>query len=392
VPSLFGQLNLTADLGGVTQERRTNMTEVPNSARAAVLLEYGKPLEIRELRIPELEPGAILVRNEMAGVCGTDVHLWRGAYGGLPLPLIMGHETVGRIVKIAAGRTSDCAGEPLKVGDRILAAHAHCGECYWCLLEGRSNLCINRMVYGFGPSSDYPYLMGGFAEYSYVLPKSQVVKVPEVLSNEDVAGIACAFSIVMHAFGRLGATRHQDTIVILGAGPVGLYSLLLAEQGGTGKVILIGAPEARLLLGKRWGADHTMNIAEQTNPSERLREVRELTRGIGADVVVECAGVPEAFNEGLSMVRRGGRFLVIGQTSAQSVDVMPGIIVNNEIDIIGSTSADISDYYRALKFTVNNRMKFPLADIVSHKYRLDQANEALEAMEMGRETKPVIVP
>jgi L-iditol 2-dehydrogenase len=370
------------------------MAEIPDVARAAVLVEYGKPLEIRDVRIPDLEPRAILVRNDVAGICGTDVHQCRGAYQGMGerLPLIMGHETVGTIAKLTAGRGTDCAGEPLKVGDRIMFAHAHCGECYWCLLERRSNLCANRRVYGFSALEDHPHLMGGFAEYSYILPKSPVVKVPEVLSLEEVAGIGCAFSIVMHAFARLGVIRQQDTVIVLGSGPVGLYSLLLAKAGGAGTVIMVGAPENRLRLAKKWGAEQAISIEGIPDPAERLRKVQEMTRGIGADIVVEGCGVPEAFGEGLNMVRRGGRYLVIGQTSAQISEIMPGMIVNGEIDIIGSTSADISDYRRAIIFTLKNRKKYPLGEIITNKYSLDQIDDALAAMESGREIKPVVIP
>jgi len=234
--------------------------------------------------------------------------------------------------------------------------------------------------------------MGGFAEYSYILPGSQVVKIPDELPTEEVAGIACAFSIVMHAYDRLGSIKHQDNVVIVGSGPVGLYSLLLAKEGGSGKAIVIDAIEERLDLARRWGADHVINIKEKGDPALRQEEILELTDGIGADVVVECAGTPESFAEGLGMIRRGGRYLVIGQTSGLTAPIVPALIVIGELEVLGSISAVISDYRRAIQFIEKNRNKYPLADIVTTKYKLEQANEAIAAMEMGKEVKPVLVP
>ncbi|MFC1926667.1 zinc-binding dehydrogenase [Chloroflexota bacterium] len=369
------------------------MVDVPQKAKAAVLVEFGKPLEIREVPIPELEPRAILVKIQMAGICGSDIHEWHGRGGFLAqLPTIMGHETVGHIVKLGEGRDKDCAGELLKIGDRILWAHADCGYCYWCLLEHEPTLCANRRYYGVTSCESYPYLTGGFAEYSYVLPKSEVVKVPDEVTTEEVVGVGCAFRSVVHAYERLGCLKPQDNVVIQGAGPIGLYSLLFARENGAGRIIVIGAPKERLELAKRWGADHVINLDETIDPSDRLKKVQELTRGMGPDVVVEATGVPDAFNQGLEMIRRGGRYLIIGQTSTSTIPIMPAMILFKQIDIVGSLSADISHYYTAIQFIRNNRHKYPLADIITNKYSLEQVNEALHAMESGTVTKPVIVP
>ncbi len=370
--------------------------EIPNKAKAAVLVEFGKPLEIREVPIPQLEPGAILVRNEMSGICGSDIHYWHGKQ--VPtiqarFPIIMGHESIGKIVKLAEGRSHDCTGEPLKVGDRIFAAPVDCGECYWCRIDHKPTLCINRRVPGFSCCEDYPYLMGGFAEYRYVSPKSEVVKIPEKVTNEEVVGVGCALRTIVRAYRRLGGLRLQDNVVVLGAGPIGLYSVLLAREGGAGKVIAIGAPQKRLKLATKWGADHVINIDERADPAERLKEVLELTCGIGADVVIEGSGVLAAFAEGLEMIRRGGSYLVIGQSLARfTVPIIPSMIMKRELNILGSHSADISDYCRAVQFVSRNRRKYPLADIVTNKYSLEQINEAFAAMEAGKEIKPVIVP
>jgi L-iditol 2-dehydrogenase len=367
---------------------------IPSKSRAAVIVEYNKPYEIREFPIPEIEPGAILVKIQMAGVCGTDVHQVAGEIGLKPrLPVIPGHEAIGEIVAMGDGRTRDCAGAPLSPGDRIMWAHVSCGECRPCKVDNQPNLCVRRYSYGMSYSGDYPYLSGGFAEYVYILPRTDVVKVPEELTNEEVIGVCCAFRTAVSAFERLGGLGIQSGVAVQGCGPVGLYATLLAAEGGAAKVIVIGAPSLRLDLAKRWGATDVINIDETPDPARRKEIILGLTEGRGADVVVEAAGVPAAFREGLDIVRRGGRYLVIGQTSMEAeIPVVPGLLMQKHLEIIGNASATIGHYYKALQLIKNRRDKYPFAAIVTNKYRLDQINEAVAAMKQGQEIKPVIIP
>ena len=377
-----------------TTGRDKAMIDIPNKSRAAVLVEYNKPYEIREYPIPEVEDKGILVRVEMAGVCGSDVHQWKGNVGIRPqLPVIPGHEAVGRIVKLGEGRTRDSAGELLSIGDRIMWSHVSCKECYACTIVNQPRLCENRYSYGFSYSGSYPYLSGGFADYEYVVPRAEVVKIPEDLSNEEVVGVCCAFRTALSAFETLGGIGIQSSVVIQGSGPVGLYSTLLSVEGGAGQTIVIGAPAKRLELAKKWGADHVINIEEMPDPSERRERILELTGGRGPEIVVEASGVPAAFREGMEMVRRGGSYLIIGQSSPEAeVSIIPALIMTKHLRIIGNASGLIGHYYRAIQFIRNKRHKYPLADIVTNKYSLDQINDAIRSMMAGEEIKPVIVP
>lgn len=364
------------------------MIEIPKTSKVAALEEYGKPLQLREVPIPEVEPGGILVKVEMAGICGTDVHQQRGELSIKSLlPNTPGHETIGRIVKLGEGRTRDISEEKLKVGDRIMWAHASCGECYWCDIAHEPVLCSTRLMYGFAPPET---LRGGFAEYEYIAPVTKVVRIPDEITEEEAIGVGCAFRTVVAGYERLGCIEFQDNVVIQGAGPVGLYSLLMAVEGGAGKTIVIGAPAKRLELAKKWGADYVIDIDKMKNPEERKERILELTGGRGPEVVVECSGVLEAFPEGLEMVRKGGKYLVMGQTSTKSIPVMPNSIVHKSVTVIGNFSGAISHFYKALQFVKNKRTKYPLGDIVSTKYRLEQINEALVNMGTGQEIKPVI--
>ena len=364
------------------------MVEIPKTCKAAVLEEYGKPLQIREVAIPAVEPNGIIVKVEMAGICGTDIHQHHGTLTiKPPLPNIQGHETIGRIVSVGEGRTMDVAEEPLKVGDRIMWAHADCGECYFCEIARAQVHCSRRAGYGFAPPV---VLRGGFAEYEYVTPITKVVKVPDELTEEEAVGVGCAFRSVMAGYERLGGINPQENVVVQGSGPIGLYSAVMAVEGGAGKVIVIGAPANRLELAKKWGASDIINIEEVTEPAKRREMIMALTNGRGPEVVIEGSGVPAAFNEGLDMIQKGGRYLVLGQSSAQTIPVAPGIITGKGLTVIGSVSAAIQHFYKALQFIKNKRTKYPFAEIVSTKYRLEDINEAFANMATGKDIKPVI--
>lgn len=364
------------------------MADIPQKCLAAVLAEYGKPLELREVAIPDVADGAILVKVEMAGICGSDIHISRGNLGiKAPLPFIMGHETIGRIVKLGKGRTHDAAGEELCVGDRIMWAHADCYDCYYCNILRKPMLCEHRIGYGMAPPAT---LMGGFAEYEYVIPVTKVVKIPAELTEEEAIGVACAFRSVVAAFEKLGGIGLADTVVIQGAGPVGLYSLVLAKESGAGTVIVIGAPKERLELAKSWGADHVINIDEVKDPAERKALIYSLTKNRGPELVVECSGFAPAFVEGVDMLQKGGRYLIIGQTSPTPVTFTPYTILQKNLQIIGSGGAIIHHFYKALEFIRTHRSKYSFGDIVSRTYRLEDINQALASMQAGTEIKPAI--
>jgi L-iditol 2-dehydrogenase len=369
------------------------MVEIPKKSKAAVIAEYGKPYEMREFTIPEVEPNAILVKVEMAGVCGTDVHQVHGELGIRPqLPVIPGHEAIGRIVKLGAGRTTDVGGEAVSVGDRIMWAHVSCGKCFSCAVNHQPNLCERRFSYGMSYSGAYPYLSGGFAEYEYVVPNADIIKIPADLKNEEVIGVCCAFRTAVSAFERLGAWGIQSSVVVQGCGPVGLYSTLLAAEGGASHVTVVGAPALRLNLAKKWGAKHTINIEEMPDPAQRKAEILKLTNGRGPDVVVEASGVTAAFREGMDMVRRGGKYVIIGQSSQAELSIIPGLFMLKHLEVIGNGSADISHFYKAIQFIKNRRDRYSFGDIVTNRYPLEKAFEAIKAMEAGKEIKPVIVP
>lgn len=366
----------------------------PTETLAAVLVNYQEPLEIRTLTVPEPEPRAAVVRVEASTMCGTDVHIWRGDYaksGLSKLPLIPGHEIVGRLVALGSERKVDALNRPLSEGDLVAWAYAWCGECYWCTVAKQPTACERARMYGWGSANDPPYITGGFSEYAYIMPQCGIVKVPDGLDPALAASGTCAFRTIVHGYEKIGRIDTSDTVVIQGSGPVGLYALAYAIQSGARQTIVIGAPESRLLIASKWGADAVFDI-QKSEIGERREQILDMTEGRGADLVVECSGAGPAFVEGMDLLRRGGRYLVIGQADPKTVDIHATYFNLRQLTVSGTMSGDISHYYKALNFLRDHQDNFSFGDLFGSRYPLEEVGSALQALESMKEMKPVIAP
>ena len=256
---------------------------LPKTARAAVVAEYGKPIEIRELPVPqeaELEPGALLVRVDVASICGSDVHQWDGmtqALAPAQLPIVLGHEMMGTVVAFGPGPREDSIGQPLKEGDRLLWTHVYCGQCQECRVQHTPTLCRRKKQYMRTNCERFPYLVGGFAQYCYVFPPSGRVRIPDGVPDGVASAASCALRTVIHAFDRVGRVEPHQRVVIQGAGPLGLFATAVANHAGVSELIVVGAPARRLDLAKRWGASAVVSVEELPTAEARLARVRELT-------------------------------------------------------------------------------------------------------------------
>ena len=361
--------------------------------KAAVLEAFKAPLKIQEFARPDLEPGAALVRTEMAGICGTDVHLWKGELK-INLPVILGHETVGVIEQLGAGLECDWNGQPLAVGDRVTwTSTISCGKCYYCAEKKQPTRCPHRRAYGIGHRCDSPpHFLGGYAELHYLRPGSNIFKIPDDLSTESVIGAGCALITAIHGVERTGIDW-QDTVVVQGAGPVGISALAVAKSAGASKVIVLGAPAPRLEMARRFGADEVINIDSVKTQVDRIQAVRELTGGHGADAVLECVGHPSAVVEGLEMCRDGGKYLVLGHyCDAGPISFNPHVITRKQLQVFGSWSSEPRHMKAALEFLRARKTEFPFDTLVTHRFPIDRANEALETTAKWISAKSVIVP
>ena len=363
-------------------------------AKASVLEQFKAPLQLREWPLPDKpESGAALVRTEMAGICGTDVHLWKGELP-ISLPLILGHETVGWIEQLGNGLERDWTGEPLKVGDRVTwNSSVSCGKCYYCAEKRQPTRCPHRRAYGIGHRCDQaPHFLGGYAEFHYLRPGTTIFKLPDDLPTESMVGAGCALITAIHGVERTGI-EWQDTVVVQGAGPVGIAALAVAKSAGASRVIVIGGPKHRLEMAKRFGADHLVDLDELKTPESRIARVRELTRGYGADAVLECVGAPPAVVEGMEMCRDGGKYLVLGHyCDAGTIAFNPHVITRKQLQVFGSWSSEPRHLKMAIDFLRAHRREFPFDSMVSHRFSLDQANEAPAITARWQSSKSVIVP
>ena len=360
-------------------------------SRAVLLEDYAKGPEVVDISIKPPIGKTLLVEVEAATICGTDVHIAEGTFSHLAkLPLVMGHEGTGRIIAKGENQFSDAQGSPIEIGDLVVWSHNWCGRCYACAIAKQPTLCENTMGYGWGPYEGI--LNGTFSQYAHVVPESGVLKVPNGITPELASSATCALRTVMHALRRMDPIRFSDSVVILGAGPVGLYAAAASLKSGAYQTILIGAPSSRLEKVKGWGLPEPINI-DSTTPEDRVERVMELTAGRGADVVIECAGPPSAFNEGISMLRKGGQLMVIGQAHGEKVPVDTTSLKVRQTTINTSLSAEITDYYDALRFLEAHAEALNLKSIVSsHGYGLGDVSKALHDMKTGIEMKPLILP
>ncbi len=364
-------------------------------ARGAVLRQFNAPLEMESAAVPDPEPGAVIAQVELAGVCGTDVHLHHG-HLPIPLPIVLGHEGVGRVQRLGDGVTTDFTGNPLREGDAIAwSSNIPCGRCHWCVVAGERTLCETRKVYGVNQRfDDFPRLSGGWAEAIYLQPGSALFRLPDDVTPEQAIALGCAGPTAMHGVIDVTGITAGDTVVVQGSGPVGIASAMYAHLAGAARVILVGGPVSRLDLARDIGVgDVHFDIFEFPDPAERVRLVLDATPGRrGADVVLECAGVPEAVAEGWEMARRGGSFLALGQyTDRGTVALNPHVITRKQLRILGSWGFAEKHYLGHIQALPRLAERFDLSRLIT-RYPLEDANRALADMAACRVMKPVLVP
>lgn len=350
-----------------------------------------KKMEVRKFQYPKVGEDDLVVKIDMCGVCGTDQHLWLGELNA-KYPLIPGHEPIGVVDRVGreAAKSFEVQGHPLKEGDRVTWSNSiPCGKCYGCrwLAWPKSNFCVNDETYGFDNCEDpklRPWLTGGYAEYLAVKPRSWVYKIPDDLPTEvavlmdtlvSVRGVETSMSVVPAM--REGFAQF-DTVVVQGAGPVGVLAAFKAKALGAGRVIMVGGPKRRLALARKFGVDEVIDIDETKKQEDRVEEVRRATDGIGADMVVECTGFPAAVPEGIEMARMGGTYVLIGCWANRGpVGIDPSRIVTRELHIVGQRYASPQQHGRDLKFLRKFAREYPFRELVTDKFSLDEVGDAL---------------
>lgn len=385
---------------------------MPNTVKAAVMVAPGK-MEVQELPYPDhLEPGACIVRVEMSGICGTDKHAFQNEltlYGGteaeqdMVFPSVHGHENSGIVVEMnGQGCEIEYSGKNLEVGDRITnCPNVICGNCWYCRHVHGYPYCSEHEGIGMTYRSDeFPYIVGGWAEYMYLPAKSWVYKVPECLTVEEACMselfvVAALLDRAKNIAQYAGKGFHfGDTVVIQGTGAVGMMMVARARMLGAGKIICLDAADFKLELAKEFGADMGINVGDVSD-DELVKIIRDETEGRGADVVVENVGRPEVLKVGLDMLRRGGTYLETGNFvdtgGTVELNVHRHLAAKNVL-LFGNSNHPHDGYYTAMDMMHRYRDEFPFHKLITHRFELDQAQEAVEKSLQLDALKVVFVP
>ncbi len=354
----------------------------------AVIPKPKAPVEVREVREPDLEQNSALLEVEVSEVCGTDVHLQQGRLAGVPYPLVPGHVSVGRLQKIR-GELLDVEGKRFNEGDRItfLDVHRTCNACWYCLVAKAGTRCPQRKVYGVTYGLD-DGLSGGWATHIYIKPGTRCI--PLDAEPETFMAGGCALPTSLHAVER-GDIKIGNTVLVLGSGPVGINAIVLALMRGALRVLCIGAPRTRLDAAIEAGAHAALDIATH-DEAQRLEWVLEQTSGRGADVTIEATGAPEAVVQAMRFTRDAGTVVVVGQyTDHGLTSFNPHLDLNKKhLDVRGCWGSEFSHFYRATQIVMHRPEAWTRMPLIS--YGLDRANEALADVSEGRVLKALIRP
>jgi threonine dehydrogenase-like Zn-dependent dehydrogenase len=359
---------------------------------AAVMPAPRVPVEIREFPEPDLPEGGALLRTALSEVCGTDVHLWHGRLSGVPYPIIPGHVTTGTLHAVRGSLTS-ADGTSLREGDRVafFDVHRTCGRCLACTVHRTPTRCPARRVYGITDSATEG-LFGGWAQMVYLEPGVVIAKLPDAVTFESYIGGGCGLLTAVHIIERARLTL-GDSVLVQGAGAVGLSTAALARRAGAGTIIVIGAPPDRLALAREMGADHVIDL-DRTTAGERIERVRQLTGGAGADVVVEAAGSARAIEEGVLHARNGGAYVIAGHyTNVGDSTINAHEHINRKhLDIRGCWGSEVGHFLRALRALERYGRDVPWHRIGAATYGLRGLNDALAAAEAFKVPKALVDP
>ncbi|TVT27399.1 zinc-binding dehydrogenase [Salinicoccus cyprini] len=328
-------------------------------------------LEIKEKEAGTPGADQVKIKVKYAGICGSDIHTYEGHYK-VAVPVTLGHEFSGEVVEVGDNVTE------FKAGDRVTSETTFyiCGECEYCQ-SGDYNLCNYRK--GLGTQQD-----GGFASY-LIARKDSVHHLPDNVDYQSAAmtePLACTHHAVEKTEVKAG-----DVVVVMGPGPIGLFTAQVAKSRGA-EVIITGLTNDKVRLDKaeELGIDHVVNIQEQ----DLKALVDELTDGYGADVVFECSGAVPATHQGLDLLRKKGHYCQVGIFADAKINFDMEKVIQKEIRIVGSRSQKSADWEPSLELMNNGSVDAKA--LVTHEYDITQWEEAYDKIKSGEAIKVLLTP
>lgn len=329
-------------------------------------------VELRDIDEPTPGPGHVKIRVQAAGICGTDLHIYKDEFRSRP-PVVLGHEVAGEIVEIASGVTD------IQPGMRVTTEtyYSTCGVCMYCR-RGQTNLCLNRLSIGSGVN-------GGFTQY-VIVPAKNIHRLPE---NVDFRAGALTepLACVVHGVLSTPTVAPGDVAVIAGPGAIGLLTLQVVKAAGA-TVVMLGTDvdERRLQLARELGADYVINV-QRESPESLVASITQ--EGLGADVVYECSGAGPAVDQLLKLVRRRGRYVQIGlfgKAVAWDMDQ----VCYKELVITGSNASVPSAWDKALRLLADGTVR--TAPLITDSFPVTEWEEAFNTFETKRGIKTLLTP
>ena len=328
-------------------------------------------LKLEDVPMPEIGPLDIRVKVAACGVCHTDLHyIEHGVPTFKKPPIILGHEASGVVDEVGAEVTRLVSGQRV-----LIPAVLTCGRCNYCRM-GRENICSDMTMLG-------NHINGAYAEYVAV-PTKDVLHLPESIPLEEASIIADAISTPYHAVKNRARVRPGDTVVIFGCGGVGINAVQLATAAG-GYVIAVDINDRKLKWATDFGAVKTINASKVDRVS---KEIKKMTGG-GADIAMEVIGNPRTIEEAFDCVRIGGRLCVVGYTH-EKISLVAGKIMFKEIEVVGSLGCRPLDYKPLIRMVESGAID--VSRQVTHRFSLDDLDDAFAAMKEGVSLRSIVVP
>ena len=353
--------------------------EIPAKTRVAVLTGLEK-VEIKEYPIPEISDDEILVKVEGCGICGTDAHEYKRDPFGL-IPVVLGHEGTGEVVKIGKNVKKDSAGKPLGVGDKVVTSMMFDDDPDITMYDLNKQNVGSGGVYGLLPDDDI-HLIGWFADYIILRKNSVVFNVSDLDLDSRILIEPCA--VLIHAVERAkttGILRFNSRVVVQGCGPIGLICIAVLRTMGIENIVAVDGEEKRLNFAKKMGAGKTVNFKDFKGIENLAGGVKDAFGGYLADFAFQCTGSPIAHSNIYKFIRNGGGLCELGFfINGGDATINPHFdLCSKEITLVGSWVYTSRDYATTFDFLKRAKgIGLPIDELITHKYKLEEINEAYQ--------------
>jgi L-iditol 2-dehydrogenase len=350
----------------------------PKMAKVAVLTAKEK-IEVKEFEIPEINDNEVLVKVEGCGVCGTDVHEFKNDPFDL-IPVVLGHEGTGTIVKLGKNIKNDIMGQPLKIGDKVVTSVTITKEDTFSKMHPeKANLSDHMDVYGLLTDDQY-HFNGWFGEYIILRENSSIFRVNDMSLKQRLLIEPAA--VTVHAVERAkttGLLKFNSMVLVQGCGPIGLMLLSVLRTIGIENILAVDGDNQRLKMAQRLGAKYTFNFKDFGKFDDMLAGIHKISGG-GVDFAFQCTGVPSAASSIYKMIRRGGGLCEVGFfVDNGDATINPHFdLCQKEITLVGSWVYTFTDYATTLDFIRRAKgIGLPIEELVTHDFALEDLNEAM---------------